>query len=124
MKPKFKLPYENIVEEVYNAYVDAIYKGEYSTNVISRGFMKSSLKNDVAVFSDFFHFLRERFTGVTVKKFHEMILDMYNNAMNWNGFVVCLQRGTITGVMTRLKRQRRLLFHGLKFIKMVKLEED
>lgn len=58
--------------------------------------------------------------------FHKMQEDMYLNWLNWNGYMITLMRGHLSGVCTKYKRDRDTIHPdiGWKFIVMKKVEKE
>lgn len=86
-------------------------------------------KNDVfstVTICDLYFQIKKRHRGYTLESFHKMQRDMFLNWTDWNGYLIVLSLGTLTGVCTKYKKERETI-HPVgywKFISMKPLEKE
>lgn len=71
----------------------------------------------------FYYKIKEKFPRYKVEAFHKLQEEMYFNWTNWNGYVINLMKGRLSGVCTQYKHDR-ITIHpeiGWKFIVMKKI---
>jgi len=70
---------------------------------------------------DLYFQIKKRHRGYKLETFHKMQEDMYFNWTNWNGYLITLSQGTLTGVCTKYKKDRNTI-HPIAFWKFINMK--
>lgn len=80
---------------------------------------------DTVTICDLYFQIKKRYRGYRLETFQKMQEDMYLNWTNWNGYIIHLMQGHLTGVCTKYKKDRETI-HPIgfwKFIEMIPIDD-
>ena len=101
-------------DEVYEAFIEA--REEYKKEFPNSTSLSTSL-------CELYRKLKPKFRGYKSYEFQLMQEEMYDNWQDWNGYMITLMRGHLSGVCTKYKRDRDTIHpSGWKFIIMRKVD--